>query len=327
MINNPKHIIISRTDSIGDVMLTLPLCGLLKQQFPDTKISFLGRNYTKDIIQCCRFVDSFLNWDEISLLADAQQASSLAQTNADVIIHVFPNKGVLKAAAKARITHRIVTGRRWYSLMYCNHPVFFTRKKSALHEAQLNCKLLKPLGISAVPSLNELDQLTGFVAPQTPLPVDLPDGPKIILHPLSKGSAVNWNLSQFEKLAIALMQRGIHVCVTGTKDEGDRIRLQSQLLHTQVIDLTGKLSLKELIAFISKADGLVAASTGPLHIASALGILSIGLFTPKRPMHPGRWKPIGKNAHVLVASSHPENTDLDISSDAVLGLILSSIKQ
>jgi heptosyltransferase-3 len=64
--------------------------------------------------------------------------------------------------------------------------------------------------------------------------------------------------------------------------------------------MTGRLSLAELMAFIARADGLMAASTGPLHLASALGIYAVGIFPPLRPIHPGRWAPIGPRASVLV---------------------------
>jgi len=69
-----------------------------------------------------------------------------------------------------------------------------------------------------------------------------------------------------------------------------------------VIDLTGYFELNEFIAFINHSDGLVAASTGPLHIASALGKLVVGIYPPIKPMHPGRWAPIGKNAHFVVVN-------------------------
>jgi len=44
----------------------------------------------------------------------------------------------------------------------------------------------------------------------------------------------------------------------------------------------------------------VAASTGPLHLAAALGIKAIGIYPPIRPMHPERWAPIGEKATFLV---------------------------
>jgi ADP-heptose:LPS heptosyltransferase len=46
-----SHFVISRTDSIGDVILTLPMAQVLKLNFPDSTISFLGRSYTREIIR------------------------------------------------------------------------------------------------------------------------------------------------------------------------------------------------------------------------------------------------------------------------------------
>ena len=69
---------------------------------------------------------------------------------------------------------------------------------------------------------------------------------------------------------------------------------------SDVTDITGMMPLAQFIAFINKADGLVAASTGPLHIAAALGKVAVGLYAPMRPIHPGRWAPLGPRAGYLV---------------------------
>ena len=63
-ISDPKKIVISRTDSIGDVALTLPLAGILKEKFPNTKIIFLGNTYTKPILECCQNIDEIWEWAE-----------------------------------------------------------------------------------------------------------------------------------------------------------------------------------------------------------------------------------------------------------------------
>ncbi|MFC7667381.1 glycosyltransferase family 9 protein [Hymenobacter humi] len=51
---------------------------------------------------------------------------------------------------------------------------------------------------------------------------------------------------------------------------------------------------------MAAADGLVAGSTGPLHLAAALGRHALGLYPPIRPMHPGRWAPLGPRAGFMV---------------------------
>jgi len=50
--------------------------------------------------------------------------------------------------------------------------------------------------------------------------------------------------------------------------------------------------------------GLVACSTGPLHISGILGKTTCGLFSPRKPIHPGRWKALGKDVHIF---THDDN--------------------
>ena len=58
--------------------------------------------------------------------------------------------------------------------------------------------------------------------------------------------------------------------------------------------------MEGLINFINQADGLVSCSTGPLHIAAALGKYACGIYPPMKPLHPGRWAPLGKKAMYIV---------------------------
>lgn len=297
----PRSIVISRTDNLGDVMLTLPIAGLLKERFPGIKVFFLGKSYTQPIIEASRFVDVFLNREKV--LADP---AILASTGAEAIVHVFPDKAVAQAAKKARIPCRIGTSHRLFHWFTCNRLVHLSRKNSDRHEAQLNIELLKPLGITDVLDLARIGNWYGMNT-VSPLPAEVEpyfvDARfRLILHPKSKGSAREWPLENYLALAQSLSPDGYRIFVTGTQAEGDQIRSQKpellQLPH--VVDLTGKVSLSELVAVIAHVDGLVACSTGPLHIAAAMGKLAVGIYPPIRPMHPGRWGPLGKNASYLV---------------------------
>jgi heptosyltransferase III len=92
------------------------------------------------------------------------------------------------------------------------------------------------------------------------------------------------------------------VYITGLKEEEDSIRTElPQLFEIKgITNLMGKFSLQELQSFIKQVDGLVASGTGVLHLASAMGKYTVGLFPPIKPIHPGRWGPIGQNASYLV---------------------------
>jgi ADP-heptose:LPS heptosyltransferase len=67
------------------------------------------------------------------------------------------------------------------------------------------------------------------------------------------------------------------------------------------MDLTGRLDLAQLIALLARVDGLVAASTGPLHLAAGVGTHALGLYSPTPPVHPGRWAPLGPRAEFIAA--------------------------
>ena len=297
------RIIISRTDSIGDVILTLPLCVWLKKQFPQTELIFLGRSYTKDIIACFDVVDTFLNFDDFSSFPTSER---IAKLKADCIIHVFPNREIATLSKKAKIPMRIGTARRIFHLLTCNHRLNFSRKRSLLHESQLNFELLKPLGLNEIPSFDSLfPSLNHFNIPTVSLPsefsgIDLSN--TIILHPKSQGSAVEWPIEKYIELAHVLVQQKKTVIFTGTENEGKEF---SSILpvHPQIFDSSGKLNLKQLIRLIVSCEALVACSTGPYHIAGISGIKAIGLFSPRKPIHPGRWRALGNKSVALVFDS------------------------
>lgn len=296
-------IIISRTDSIGDVVLTLPMAGLIKQFIPQSKVIFLGRNYTRDVIGLSEHVDTFISYDDLLKLPEQEKVQRVKQLGASHIIHVFPVKEIAQLAKKAGIKNRIGTTNRLWHWFTCNIKVKLSRKNSDLHEAQLNTKLLVPLGINKAFSIPELANAYGFTKVPTLEQAFAawitPGKTQVILHPKSKGSAREWGLENFSKLISDLDPSRYNVYISGTAQEGELVRSLIEK-HPGVIDLTGKLSLQQFIAFISHCDSLVAASTGPLHIAAALGKKAIGLFSPMRPIHPGRWMPIGKQATYLV---------------------------
>ena len=89
-----KSILISRTDSIGDVILTLPMAGLIKEIMPECKIIFLGKTYTSDVVTCCKDVDEFINWDEIKRQHISDQVNYFKQIKTDAIVHAFPVKEI-----------------------------------------------------------------------------------------------------------------------------------------------------------------------------------------------------------------------------------------
>ena len=304
----PPTFLVSRTDAIGDLVLTLPVCGRLKELHPGCRVVVIGRSYTAAVAAACPWVDDFLNLDDLLPLPAAAQVAALRAFRAAAIVHVFPNRLLARLAQKAGIPLRIGTRNRWRHWLSCNRLVALSRRHSPLHEAQLNLQLLQPLGGPADTALPAVAPLVYLEATeplaqqwQLLLAARRPGQRNVILHPRSRGSAREWGLAHFGQLARLLHQAGHRVFITGTAAEGeelaDWLRENASFLAA---DLTGQLSLPQFLAFIAAANGLVAGSTGPLHLAAALGRHALGLYPPIRPMHPGRWAPLGPHAEYLV---------------------------
>lgn len=329
----PEVVCISRTDSIGDVILTLPMCGLIKEKYPNCKIIFLGRKYTESVVNCSKFVDDFIDWDSIKELKISEQIAYLKKYSIDTFIHVFANKNISRLAKKSNIKNRISNAREIHLFLNSNIRLNFTRRNSNYHEAILNTKLLAPLGIEKNVKVSDLWRYAGFEnkfdLPKN-IPIDFSTERVVILHPKSQGSAIEWGIDNFISLSIELASSGYKVLFCGTEKEGELFR-KIIPIDKDIVDLTGKLSLEEYISVIAHSYSLIAASTGPLHIASLLQKMAIGLYSSRKPIHPGRWRPLGPNATTLVYDENCKDCEKgkkcncvkDISVDRVLNKIIS----
>lgn len=302
--DQPPRILVSRTDRIGDVVLTLPLCGLLKARL-GAEVVFLAKGYTRAVLDACPDVDAVTEWNDAA--EPAAQRATIAAARAGVVLHVFPRAAVARAAWAARVPRRIGTSRRFYHWLYCNERVALARRASDLHEAQLDVRLARGLLGAGVDAFTPAELAPyARLRPQVPVPhvaAALLGGDRfvLVLHPKSLGSAREWPLAHYAALADALPPERFRVLVTGSAAEGAALRGWLDARPGHVHDLTGRLTLAELVATLARVDGVVAASTGPLHVAAVLGARTLGIYPGVRPMHPGRWAPLGARAEVIEA--------------------------
>jgi len=293
---------ISKTNQIGDVTFALPLASAIKQASPAAQIIFLGRAYTRALIEHYSDVDEFVNWAIINQLDDISAISALCTLKIDIIIHVHPNKRLAYLAKEAKIPTRIGTSTRLYHWLTCNRRVKVSRKDSPLHETQLDMQYLRALGLSGDYSLEEINALRHFKPfrltkrVQQYLSIDKFN---LVLHPKTRGEHIEWAPGHFAQLIKYLPKERLHIIVTGSAKEGEQIRETMIVPFPQVVNLCGVLTLDELQTLIAHADGLIAASTGPVHLAASFGIHTLGLYAPIKPFHAGRWGPVGQQVQVL----------------------------
>lgn len=334
-IKTIKKIIISRTDNIGDVILSLPLAAIIKQYNPNCDIIFLARNYVKAVVEQSPYVDAFIDWQALSALDATQVAEVLTEHKADAIIHLFPNRLIAKSAKKANIQHRIANSRRYYHYFNCNHLVSVKRRSSHAHEAQLNLRLLKAFDLAYPQTLKELIPLTKLNGKHTLdakfQPLLDHDNLTIMVHPGSNGNTHEWPVNKFRECVSELHAAGYQVLLTGSEKEAEKFK-ETLINHCpNAINLMGKLSLEQFVTVMANVDGIIASSTGPLHMGAALGINALGIFPPCPGKDPSRWSPIGERAHYLVAGQTCNNckttTNCDAMNQVTNAMVLNKVVQ
>src|ERR1700754_2936774 len=260
---NIKHILISRIDAIGDVVLQLPTCIYLKQLNPEVTISFLGRSYTKPIVEACKAIDHFINYDEIKPLSTNEIAVIFKEKAIDAVVHEFPKSQIAKAAKKAGIKIRIGATSKFHHLLNCNKVIKLNRATSNMHEAQQDIYMCRPFGVTHIPTIGTIARYyKDNFKPAIKLPVTLRDLLKndkfnLIVHAKSGGNGREWDLDNFTQLIKHLPENKFRVFITGSEKEHQLFKTWIPQLPKHVIDLSGKMSLDEFIAFIYHADGLL----------------------------------------------------------------------
>ncbi|MEJ5351949.1 MAG: glycosyltransferase family 9 protein [Melioribacteraceae bacterium] len=295
-MNKPKNILIVRTDRIGDVVLTLPLCSIIKKYFPKSKISFLLRDYTSALAKNNPFIDEVIILKEKKGKTLIWENIKLLKNKFDVCIIAYPTFRLALILFLSKIKIRIGTGYRWYSFLF-NKKVYEHRKDAKYHELEYNVHLLKKIGIDEnvnplniqfglKPSIESTERVNELLKSKN----ILSQKSIIILHPGSGGSSLDFPVNKMKELAKKISDElDVEILITGSKNEKELC--QSLAVSKKTKNIAGEFNLSELIALIDKCKLLIANSTGPIHIAAALGKFVIGFYPNIVTCSEERWGP------------------------------------
>ncbi|HSJ96066.1 MAG TPA: glycosyltransferase family 9 protein, partial [Myxococcota bacterium] len=130
-------------------------------------------------------------------------------------------------------------------------------------------------------------------------------GPKgfLLLHPTSRWLFKAWTEKGYVELLSRLARDGHRVVVTAAPDAREKAIVGRILAAAgaPVIDLSGRLTLRELAALAARARLFIGVDSAPMHIAAAMGTPVVALFGPSGELQWGPWRV----AHRIVASDHP----------------------
>ncbi|MCX6149183.1 MAG: glycosyltransferase family 9 protein [Ignavibacteriales bacterium] len=301
----PKNLLIVRTDRIGDVVLSLPMAGIVKKHFPKCKITFLTREYTKSLVINHPQIDNSFqlieNKNKILLWTNVKV---IRKFKFDSCIIVYPSFTIALIIFLSGIRNRIGTGFRWYSFLF-NIRSFEHRKYAERHELEYNLNLLRFFNIVETPDKKNIN-FNLPVSKKSELKVEqllLQNEVKlnlsiIIFHPGSGGSAVDLPFSKMKNLITrAAQELGVNIILTG--NEAEKKLCEDLSVNSKIKNLAGIFNLEELIALINKSEMLIANSTGPIHIAAALGKHVVGFYPKIKACSPERWGPYSEKSFIF----------------------------
>lgn len=302
LTGNEKFLLI-RTDRIGDLILSTPVAEAIKKVYPDSFVSFLVSPYTQDILKNNPFVDEVILDNYRGIKRFFQLLKLIRSKKFDVTILLFPRWRLSFLVFLAGIKIRIGTAYRAYSLFF-NYKIRKHRKTIERHELEYNLDMLSILNIYSEKiapkiflSLKEEKSYQKFF-----WALNLNKNEKVVIvHPGSKNSALNYPLEKLASVADKIIERTkAKVIITGGKDEIKLAQRMKDLMKNKPYDLSGETNLRQLAAIIKKGNLFISNSTGPMHIASALGTPIIAFFSPIFVTSPKRWGPYGDKNYVFL---------------------------
>lgn len=297
------RILISRSDKLGDLILALPFVESMKQRYPECRIEVLASLYASPILENNPSITRIVRVQNDMLLKDKLYTKDLLHrlklAKYKVVVALYPERQISGLFYKAGIPHRIGTAGRFHSVLF-NHRLFHSRRANKKHESVYNLDFLKFF----------LDGPTVHTPAVYPTEKELRNakrvlrsvgvnGSFVVIHPGSGGSAECWPPERFLDLYSLLKKAKLEVVVSGSDKEGEMIDELAWQRNLEVKKITGETDLRTLAAVLSLASAVVANSTGPLHLAVAVGTKVVGLYPSKDIMSPVRWGPLGRGHQVV----------------------------
>ena len=303
LTKNPENILIIRLSAIGDVINVLPSLRLLRSHFPNARITWLVEDRASEILRAHPDVDEVIiyprkKWQRgilkvnrsLNIISESLSFyKKLRKNHYDLVIDF---QGNLKSAVMNLITgsgNRLGFGKghcKEFNYLSTKHHAYPIGKK--IHRIEKNLSLLK-----------ELDIETNFLRPELPVSkedkeyissfinknVD-PSLPIIIIHPgTSKfGSFKQWSSENYTLLADMILDKHkANIIFTWGPGEIDTVKEIVESMKHNALPACETKSIKQLTELIKRATFFIGGDTGPLHIASIMGIPVVGIYGPKDP--------------------------------------------
>lgn len=271
--------LISRTDAIGDVVVSLPVLERILARDPSAEVHLLVQARTAPMLAGHPGIRAVHVRP-----GDAELVDLLEQLRPEAVLNLsHRDRAVMVAAKGAGVPLRVARARGWDQIFAATHLLWKGRTGTGRHESQNLLDFLAPFGWDggwAQPPrlyLSPEERAQG-VADLAALP-----GPRVGLIHRGSGAGAHPSAAWWDRAKATLRQAGWNPISLGPPAD-------SELPGT---DLRG------LMARLAACQAVISPSTGPAHLAGALEVPLLVLLGLRKNHAPDRWCPMGDRVQVL----------------------------
>ena len=289
------NVLIVRLGALGDIIHAIPAAAALRAADPSGRVDWLVDAKHRGIVELVTVVDRIIPLERRSLGGWLAAASVARQRKYDAAIDL---QGLMKSAVLARMSGatRVLGFSIWHLREKSARPFYSETDgaadpgEAAGHVIHKNLRLLRRLGIAdetvrfplADVASNALDAVHAALGRARPF---------ALINPGAAWPNKRWPAAKFGEVASFLRDvRGLPAFVLWGPGE--------EPLARAVVDASAGAArmappteLADLLALARAASLMVSGDTGPLHIATAAGTPTVGIFGPTDPGRNGPWAP------------------------------------
>ncbi|MGB3746875.1 MAG: glycosyltransferase family 9 protein [Rhodanobacter sp.] len=286
-MNAPSSICLLRTSAIGDVTHVVPLVRTLQQAWPQTALTWIVGKLERKLVGDLPGVE-FVTFDKAAGWAGLRAVRAALQGqrfDALLQMQVAMRSNLLSLAVKAdrRIGYDHARAKDLHGLVI-NERIPARRGEHVLDAIGSFCE---PLGLKQTRVRWDIpipDEAHAWAAAQLP-----GDTPTLLVSPASSHVLRNWRPERYAAVMDHAAARGWRVVLIGGPSASERSMADAVLAACRrtPLDLTGKDTLKKLMAMFVRAQLLLGPDSGPMHMANSVGLRVIGLHAASNPDRSG----------------------------------------
>lgn len=289
--HSPRRILVSRDDKLGDVILATPVLESLRRKFPDAYIAILVRPATYEAVRENPFIDEVIVDDKPGWGGIHDLAGKLADKAFDTALILFTSTRASWAAYIAKIPIRLGPRSRW-PMVFLTRRIRQNRSRCRKHEADYNLDLAAEIGAEPVRNTTitidgatkeKVDKLFSCLGVKKDIPL-------LGIHPGGGGTSLGWRVERYQEL-IEQLTRTTQLQFFITHGPGEEKTVKKLAEAANIYFHPRDYGILEMAEIIRRCQVFVSASTGPMHLASAVKTPVVALYCPVFVCSDKRWGP------------------------------------